>query len=414
MATKLTTIAVENAKAKKRAGALVRTEIADRGAPGLFLVIQPSGAKSWAYRYRIAGRSRKLTLGSMGLTLAEARLAAAQARRELELGRDPANDKQAAKAAARVQAAESIERAVESFLELHARRKTRPASLRLTESIFRRFVVPAWGDRNVRDIRRKDVIALVENVATDTPVLANRVLSALSKFFGWLAARDMVDASPCKGVEPPGTETARDRVLDDDELRALWMACSRPDAGPAEAVIRMLILTGTRRTEAAAIAYSEIDIDKRVWTIPAARSKNRRAHTVPLTAQAWDIIQAQPKIGAYVFSATGKRPIRNLDRLKVRLDRELLELGFTKPWVIHDIRRSVASGLQALGVRIEVIEATLGHMSGTFRGIVGTYQKHDYAAERRAALTKWADHIERLAEGEKPPDLALPEETMVS
>jgi integrase len=400
----LTTISVEAAKPKKRAGMPVRTEIADRGAPGLFLIIQPSGAKSWAYRYRIAGRSRKLTLGGMEMTLAEARLAAAQARRELELGRDPANDKQAAKAAARVRATESVERAAEQFIELHARRRTRPASLKLTESVFRRFVLPAWGDRSIRDVRRKDVIALVENVATDTPILGNRTLAVLSKFFGWLVARDEIEASPCKGVQRPGTETARDRVLDDDELRSLWTACSGPE--PAEAVIRMLMLTGCRRTEVAAMAWSEIDTDKRLWTIPAVRSKNRKAHTVPLTVSAWSIIQAQPREGDFVFSTTGKGPIRNLDRLKTRLDREL---GFAKPWVIHDIRRSVASGLQALGVRIEVIEAVLNHTSGSFRGIVGVYQRHDYATEKRAALTKWADHVERLAAGDMSPTvLAFP------
>jgi integrase len=405
VATKLTAISVENAKPKRKGGVPVRTEIADRGAPGLFLIVQPSGLKSWAYRYRIRGRSRKLTLGGMDLTLAEARLAAAQARRELELGRDPGHDKQAAKAAARALATESIERAAEQFVELHARRRTRPASLKLTESVFRRFVLPAWGDRNVRDIKRRDVIALVEGIAAETPILANRALAVLSKFFAWLVARDEIEASPCKGVEKPGDEVARDRVLDDGELRSLWTACSGPDAGVAGDVVRMLMLTGCRRAEVSGMAWAEIDSGKRLWTIPAARSKNRRTHAVPLAPQAWDVIQAQPRIGAHVFSTTGKGPIRNLDRLKARLNREL---GFAEPWVVHDIRRSVASGMQRLGERVEVIEATLGHLSGTFRGIVGVYQRHDFSNEKRVALTKWADHVEQLVTGRAATVLPFP------
>ena len=409
MATRLTALAVENAKAKKDAGILVRTEIPDRGCPGLYLIVQPSGVKSWAYRYRIRGRSRKLTIGGMELTLAAARLVAAKARRELELGQDPANTKGVATRAARAQAsrltADSFEHAVERFLELHVAAKTRPASQRLTESIFRRFAIPAWRGRYIHDIRRRDVIALVESIATAAPVLANRALSVLSKFFAWMVARDMIESSPAEGVEPPARETPRNRVLDDGELRALWTACSKADAGAADAVIRMLMLTGCRRTEVSGMRCCEIDPDKRLWTIPAARSKNGKAHAVPLSPPAWTIIQAQPKGGDFVFSTTrGRKPVRNLSHLKARLDREL---GFA-PWVIHDLRRSVASGLQRLGVRVETIEATLGHRSGVFRGIVSTYQHHDYADERRAALTKWADHVERLISGELAPVLAFP------
>jgi integrase len=150
--------------------------------------------------------------------------------------------------------------------------------------------------------------------------------------------------------------------------------------------------------------WDELDADKRILTIPGARTKNGLVHVVPLPPAAWDIIRAQPRICDHVFTTTGKGPIRNIDRAKARLDAELR----FRPWRIHDCRRSVASGLQPLGVSVEVIEATLNHRSGTFRGIVGVYQRHDFADEKRAALTRWADHIERLATGKPANVVAFP------
>jgi integrase len=132
--------------------------------------------------------------------------------------------------------------------------------------------------------------------------------------------------------------------------------------------------------------------------LPASRSKSKREHKVPLSPLAWRIISSVPRIAgcAYVFSTTGEGPIANFHHIKDRLD---TKLNFAEHWQIHDIRRSVASGQQRLGVRLEVIEATLGHRSGSFRGIVGTYQVHDYANERRIALQQWADHVTCLVGG---------------
>jgi integrase len=397
MAAKLTPLAVQNAKPKKRGGALLRNEIPDRGLPGLFLIVQPSQVKSWALRYRINGRSRKLTLGgadpATGLSLAAARVAAAQARERIGHGIDPAAEKRSRRLA-KPAPADSIEAAVERFLELHARRKLRATSLRATEDYFRRLILPAWRGRTIHSIKRKDVIALVEDIAATRPVTANRVLSALSKFFNWSMARDAITSSPVNGVERPGIEKPRDRTLDDSEIAQLWTACA--ELGVAGSFIRMLLLIGCRRSEVAGMKWSEIDTEKRVWTLPAERSKNKLAHKVALSTQAWDIIQALPRISDYVFSATGKGPLRNFDWPKTLLDRKLT---FTKPWVLHDCRRSVASGLQRLGTRVEVIEACLNHRSGVFRGIVGIYQRHDFADETRVALQRWADHIARLVGG---------------
>jgi integrase len=400
-AKKLTPLSVQNVKPRRNA----RTEIPDSGNPGLFLIVQPSGVKSWALRYRSAkGQSRKLTLGAAAgpeaLTLAAAHLAASQAKLEISKGADPAAVKAEARAASKkltsLQASDGIVDAIEQFMTLHARPKTRPATWKAYDSIFKRLVVPAWRDRTVHEIKRRDVIALVEGIAVKTPYMANRLLGALSKFFNWAVARDLIDTSPATGVERPHTEIARDRVLDDTEVTTLWKACT--DLGPAADYVRLLLLLGCRRSELGASRFDEIDAENRTLTIPASRSKNRRAHVIPLVDAAWDIIAAQKRTGSpYLFPAKwGSGPLVAFHHLKDRID-ERAKLA--KPWRLHDTRRTCASGMQRLGVPVEVIEATLGHSSGVFRGIVGTYQRHDYADERRIALGKWADHIAQLTGG---------------
>jgi integrase len=405
MAAKLTPITVANAKPRQRAGVPIRTEIHDRGCPGLFLIVQPSGAKSWALRYRVAGKSRKLTIAGGELALAAARTAASQAKEQIVAGHDPAAEKHSARKAGG--AADAIDHWVD---ERHVRAKTRKNSQVLTEHIFRKVVLPVWSGRPLQSIERRDVIALVEDVAVERPVLANRSLTALSKFFKWLAARDVLKTvSPTVGVESPYKEKRRERTLNDEELRQLWIVAGDPELGLGGIFLRLLLLTGARRNEISAMPWKEIDIDgsidpmqcgaalKRVWKLPAERAKNKRACTTPLSAAACAILDALPRNDNYVLS-TGDSHFASYNRLKRKLD---ARLHLAEPWTFHDLRRSVASGLQRIGAHVEVIEAALNHRSNTFRGIVGVYQLHDYMSEKAVALAKWAEHLERLA-GEEP------------
>jgi len=200
-------------------------------------------------------------------------------------------------------------------------------------------------------------------------------------------------------VLPPRPKP-RQRTLSDDELVALLKA-ARAD-NPFDRVIWVLALTGVRRNEAAQMRWNELDFETRTWVIPAERSKNHRPHTVQMPAQAWAIVEAQPRLVDcdFVFSVDGVRPINNWDRVKKRLSKAagLVE----NSWRVHDIRRSVACNLQRLGVRTEVIERALAHHSGHFAGIVGTYQVSPLENEVRVALQRWADHVEDLVSGRKP------------
>jgi integrase len=390
----LTARAVETMRPRRdAAGEAIRAEYPDAACPGLYLVVQPSGARSWALRYRRPnGKTAKLTLGK-DLTLAAARHAASAARLQLERGADPAPKRLSATAYA-PEGGEAIEAVFGSFLELHARRKTRPSTAWATERVFNRIVLPAWRGRSIHDITRRDVIDLVEQVATDRPYLANRTLGTLSKFYNWLIARDVVKMSPVTGVERPHKEQVRTRSLADSELRALWKACEGD--GPFGDALKVLVLTGARRNEVSQMRWSEIDEKRRLWALPASRSKNHHEHTVPLSSQAWTLIQAQSRFldCDFVFTADGRRPVTGWDKAKNRLS---AKAGIAPAsWRLHDLRRTCASGLQRLGIAVPVIEKALNHLSGTFRGIVGTYQQHDYADEIRIALQRWGDHVEQM------------------
>jgi integrase len=362
----LTARAVQVAKPKRNAkGLRVRNEIPDGGCPGLYLVVEPTGTKSWAHRYRHRGVSKRRVLGSAAegkLSLAAARHAVAAARHRLGQGVEPAAEAYGAPTGPVT--GDSVEAAVASFLERHAYAKTRLNSAKATEYSFNRFVLPAWRGRAVASITRRDVIELVEDVAVRTPYAANRLLAALSKFFGWLCARDAIPLSPAAGVERPHREEARQRTLDDNELRALWLACE--GEGAFGAALRMLALTGCRRTEVSAMTWSELDAERRLWRLPAERVKNAQACVVPLPVQAWAIIQALPRINgsAFVFTTDGRSPIVGWPKVKRRIS---AKAGLhPENWRLHDVRRTCASGMQRLGISVPVVEKALNHTSGTF------------------------------------------------
>jgi integrase len=349
-------------------------------------------------RYRFRGETRKLTLDA-GLTLAEARKAATAALHDLERGNDPAVLKFDAQAKAEKEAADreadTVERLAGLFIEQYAKRKTRKNSWKQTEHVFRSIVLPAWRGCTVHDIKRRNVIDLVEGVAKDRPVMANRALAHLSKFFNWLCERDIIPASPCAGVKQPHKETARDRVLTDDEIVKLWRACDEIGA-PAGPAAKLMLLTAQRCGEVTGMCRSEISGD--VWTLLPPRTKNKQRHEVPLSAQALSIIGALPVIDEdFVFTTSESHKLSNMFQAKAALDAQMQP---KEHWELRDLRRTAASGMARLGIELPVIEKVLNHKSGSFAGVVGVYQRHEYAAEKRAALQRWADHVEGLVSGE--------------
>jgi integrase len=224
--------------------------------------------------------------------------------------------------------------AIVSFLERHAYAKTRRSTAEKAERIFNREVVPRWRGRKLSDIRKADVIELVEDIAASgRGYLANRVLAQLSKFFNWLVARDVLAISPVTRVEKPFKEKVRTRLLEDTELRALWLACESD--GPFGQALRVLMLTGARRDEVSRMRWDEIDAKRWEWKLSSERSKNRREHVIPLSPQVWTILEAQPRFAGcpYVFSADDKKPVTGWDKAKVRVS---TKAGIApKTWRLH-------------------------------------------------------------------------------
>lgn len=392
---RLTAKAVENAKPGSK-----RREVADGGCKGLYLVLQPSGARSWAIRYRHDGRTRKYTLAGFP-TLAVARQQATAALAELEQGRDPAVAKfEARNLAAQADAerrSNTVEQLARRFLEQHGK-KLRPNSRAQLEHVFSAYVLPAWHGRNVADVRRRDVIELVEGIAGEKPAMANRVLGWVGRFYSWLLERDIVPASPVHGVKRPGREQARDRVLDSDEIAALWRACEQV-GGPGGSACQLMLLLGQRKSETVGMRRSEIRDG--LWRIPAARMKNKAEHVLPLPARAMAIVEAQPLIGDgdLVFTLSGRAPINDFSALKRRIDEIMKPKA---PWRLHDLRRVLASGMAGLSIPVATVEKLLAHRSGTFAGIVSVYQKHSFIPEMRSALERWSEHVEQLVQGTPP------------
>jgi integrase len=364
-----------------------RREIPDGYMRGLYLVVQPSGAKSWAVRYRYEGRPRKYTIGIYPVfDLKAAREAAGKALRDAAEGRDPASAKK--------QTADSVDAAVEQFIERHVRRNYRPKPLKEARRLLRLHVVGPWGGRKIAEIKRAEIRNVLERIVADgAPIAANRVHSIVRKFFNWCLEQEIIEASPCAGLKPPaGKEGSRDRVLSDDELRRVWQAAEKLGA-PYGAMVQLLVLTGQRRGEVVGMQWAELDLENRLWTLPRERVKNDRRHEVPLSAQAIAVIDGLPRISdRFVFSLNAETPLNGFGKNKDRID----ELSGVSDWVVHDLRRTVASGMARLGISLSVIEKVLNHVSGSFAGIVAVYQRHEFAEEKRAALEKWASHVERL------------------
>jgi integrase len=432
MTKALTVTRVDNAKATSS-----RQEIPDGLLVGLYLVVQPSGAKSFAVRYRYAGQPRKLTIGAYpAITLEAARAIGGKALRAAAEGRDPAREKQDAKGDAKRQAAEEIrgkrdlfENVARDFIERHAMKSNRETTWRETARILGfkpdpdnagkllvvepqkgkpSTVLQLWNGRKVQDITKRDVITLLDTVRDRAPVMANRNLAAIRKLFNWCLARDVIQVSPCTLIEPPAPERSRDRILSDDELRLVWNAADS-DGWPFGPLVKLLVLTGQRLAEVGGMRWDELDLDARVWTLPAPRVKNDERHEVPLSDAAIAIINTLPRIKTtkgFVFATRSDAAVSGFSRAKDRLDdavKASLTKGAKPPehWTFHDLRRTMASGMARLGIQLPVIEKVLNHTSGSFRGIVGVYQRHSSAEEKRTALDAWASHVESVVSGKQ-------------
>jgi integrase len=369
MAKVLTQIAIDKLKP-----GLARREVPDGKESGLYFVCQPSGSMGWALRYRFAGKPRKFTIGPYpGISLAKARTEAARAKTSVADGIDPSAAKIAAKMAARAareEDADLIEKVVETFVARHAKPKQKETTSREVERCLNREIVARWRGRRLSKISKADIHELLDSIVDrGADIQANRTLAAVRRMCNWAVERGLIATSPCTGIKAPTAERSRDRVLSDDELKAVWQV-SEAIGWPFGPMVRLLLVTGQRRSEVSGMRWAEIDLDAKIWTLPRTRSKNGKAHAVHLNALAIEILQALPRVSGkagYVFSTTGETGVSGFSRVKDRLDTKLP--ADMPNWRLHDLRRTFASGCAKLGIAVHVVEAALNHRSGTIRGV---------------------------------------------
>ncbi|MCZ6845271.1 MAG: integrase arm-type DNA-binding domain-containing protein, partial [Alphaproteobacteria bacterium] len=305
-AVKLTETGVKNLKPTSDK----REEIPDALLPGLYLIVQPSGVKSWAVRYRRAGKPSKYTLGKYPvLKLGDAREQARDVLNMAAKGDDPSAEKRRAKEAP----SDAVEDVVEDYIKRYVEVNTKPRSAVETNRALRQRVVPEWRGRSIRDITRRDIIDLLEDIAAEAPATANRTKATISSLFNWCLDREILDTSPAVRLKAPAPIVERERVLSDDEIKALWPAFSK-QGEPIDAYFKILLLTGQRRSEVATMKWEHLDLKNGLWTIPGALTKSGREHEVPLSPLAVEILSGVIKIGTHVFAARADRPISGFSK----------------------------------------------------------------------------------------------------
>lgn len=357
--------------------------------PGFGVRIYPSGKKAYVLSYRHGNRKRLLTIGQTEkLTLDHAREKALSCLARLADKVDPLEERR------RKNSDRTVKGAFGEFLERYA--KIRNRSWKETQRIFEKDVLPTLGKSFVQDITRQEIVSLLDElVDRDAGIMANRTLAALRRFFGWCVERGFIETSPVGNITKPAPEVTRDRVLTEAEIAEIWRACDQ-EGYPFGDLVKFLLISAQRRDEVATMRWPDIDDIARVWILPREATKSDRQHVVPLSAAALEILRTVPRLGEYVFTTRGDVPFSGFSAARRRMDRIISiarkaqgATGDMPQWRLHDLRRTAASGMAALGVAPHVVERILNHRSGIISGVAAVYNRYDYRREITEALEAW-------------------------
>lgn len=378
--------------------------------------VSPSGRRVWVFMYRFSGDPRMATFGVYPqTTVAAAHAEAGKFMEALEHGQDPIRDHLEARR--ELQRAPTVKMLADDFIERYAKRRKR--TWQDDEASFAKHVIPRIGSLKVVDVRRRDVIAMLEAIAEKAPTAANRVLALVRKMYNWAVEREICEYNPCYRLSRPSPENTRDRVLSPAEIYKFWQLLnsdSRPTTEDAEAekkaatsqawvsrgirlALKLALVTGQRRSEVALAARSEFDLDENLWTIPAERSKNGKAHRVPLSELAVEIVKEALGLAgdsANLFPSPhgeGKEPVEP-DALTRAVARLRLCTDIPR-FTVHDLRRTTASNLAQLRVPRTVIKKVLNH---TDQDVTAIYDRYGYDDEKRDALDAWAKRLREIVE----------------
>ncbi len=354
------------------------------------------GACAYFVQYRLGGRetsSKRMTIGKHGvLTAEQARLMAKEKLGDVAKGQDIAILRQDER---RKLATGTFRDVAENFLSANDRQNR---YWRETRRLLERNAYPFFGSQPVATITRSQIAALIDQTEARSKSAARLLFAALRPLFAWALERGAIEQNPILGLRGPQLLQARDRVLSDAEIKAFWIAAGKL-SWPFENIFKLLFLTAQRREEVAGMHWKEIDQDKRVWTIGKERTKNNKTHTLDLSSRALALIPSEKLLDCpFVFSTTGHSAPSGFSKAKARLDKGMAAIlgDAFQPWRTHDLRRTAASGMAALGFQPHVIERVLNHLSGAQGGLVGVYQRHEYSEERKRALVSWSEYVAKI------------------
>jgi integrase len=352
---------------------------------GFGIRLRDTGSRSWVFQYdNAAGRTKRLTLGAVSaLDPAKARATASELHAKVRLGEDVA----AVKAQSQARAAETFGVAIKPYLQWQ-RDRVRLSSLRHLE---RHLLInlKALHHLPINQVDRRAIAAQLARM-TGSPVQANRTRSTLTSFLNWAMREGLVDSNAALATNKYA-ERARDRVLTNAELRSLWLALPEGDFGD---ILKILILTGAREREISDLHWDEITFEKGIIELPPHRVKNRRKHVIPISGAVRTILERRKQNSDFVFGTSGSSGFSGWSRCKERLDKAIN----IPAWTIHDLRRVASTSMNEIGIEPHIVEAILGHVSGTRGGIAGRYNHALYENQKATALSRWAEHVAAIVE----------------
>tara|TARA_E500000178_G_scaffold184417_1_gene182754 strand:+ start:328 stop:1488 length:1161 start_codon:yes stop_codon:yes gene_type:complete len=370
---------------KIKAPEIGREEFRDKGCKGLILRVTANDVKTFSYPFRLGGKTGRVTLGRYpDYGLRTARLKTEELRGQIASGVNPLTIKENSRKAEEL----TVQRMASEFIELYS--KPRNKSWKQADSNLKLYLISVLGNRPIHEVRRRDIHSILDDLTAEKKfTTCNRALAHMKRFFGWLVEREYLEHSPVDRIKPRHVEQPRERVLSDDEIKAIWKSLDNMSA-PYRDWIKLLFLCGQREEETAGLRRGQLEKD--IWVLGSEDTKNKTQSTVPLTRQSKAIIDSLSSCNQNFLLSTGRigdRPINGFSRAKRKIDR----LSGIEGWRWHDIRRTVSTNLAKLGYDIPLIKRIINHKDA---GVTAIYNRYSYLEEKRSALQAWANKLDDI------------------
>ncbi|WP_421782701.1 tyrosine-type recombinase/integrase [Kiloniella litopenaei] len=360
-----------------------RQEISDDKVAGLSVRISPSGVKSFGLRYYdLHGSQDRITLGKYpALSIKAARSRAIDILRDLEEGIDPKGGG----------GLDTVNALYKQYEQLHIKNLAKADA---TRSLWERLILPKLGKKKLDKLRRPEVVAVLQyHIKSGLTIQVNRVHEQISAMLSWGVNAGHLQANCLAGMKKLVKEKARNRVFSDSELKKIWEATGELSL-PSKQFVRSLILTGQRRDEVRCLPTTEVTLETGDWLLPPERNKSRRAHLIPLSVQAVDVLKDAYREGDYFFSVGGEKPYSGQSKLPARLEK----LSGVEDIELHDFRRTMRTGMSRLKIPTDVAERCINHAQDT---LDQTYNLHQYYDEKKEAFQRWADLVNTIISSEE-------------